>query len=642
MFNFSHLRLFAIVFLALGLCLAIYFPGLNGQVILDDLNNLTPVSEWWHGRALFVDTLLGNTSGRFGRVVSMASFMLNWHFFGDSIFWLKAINVLIHISIGLVVLLLARECFVALDFDDKTCRDLSLFVAAAWLFSPMFVSTTLYIVQRMAQLSALFIFLGMYFYARMRRSQISGFSGVWWCICALFALIAGVFSKENGILLVPLVFVQEITLYRFVGGQAIRRSLIGFFALAVILPLVAAGGYNATCGNCLIGSYDTRNFTLEQRVFTQFQVIPIYVIRLLFPSNAGFGVFQDDFPIATGLLQPISSLLGLISILIAIGAAVWFVLKGKSLVALGVFVFLVGHALESTIFPLELYFEHRNYMPGFGIFMLLASGVKVACDYSKDMARWMPWLAFSWLILLSFIAWNQVQVWKSHSSILLFSQKYHPESLRLNSELAQMYTEAGDYAAAIKMQTNMVMKSPGYYQPGGLVQLAYIYCHAGTAMPENVADSLRFPPDGKFNWPYFTAGVEIIYADIVSRRCSLANLDVFLKRWLVLSSLYNAQNKISAPAWNSLYRGAEMSWWRLRNVGLTRDFLDAMDRFPGFTRSGPRISLLEFDIALAVGDRKKAQIEYNKLLVEKSGLSTSDKSYFESLESAYKQLWVNK
>ena len=38
--------------------------------------------------------------------------------------------------------------------------------------------------------------------------------------------------------------------------------------------------------------------------------------------------------------------------------------------AFGIAWFLVGHSIESTVFSLELYFEHRNYFPGVGLFLL--------------------------------------------------------------------------------------------------------------------------------------------------------------------------------------------------------------------------------------------------------------------------------
>ena len=45
------------------------------------------------------------------------------------------------------------------------------------------------------------------------------------------------------------------------------------------------------------------------------------------------------------------------------------------LLALPVLFFFAGHLLESTVIGLELYFEHRNYLPAAFLFMPLAAGI---------------------------------------------------------------------------------------------------------------------------------------------------------------------------------------------------------------------------------------------------------------------------
>ncbi|MCY0536413.1 hypothetical protein, partial [Klebsiella pneumoniae] len=40
----------------------------------------------------------------------------------------------------------------------------------------------------------------------------------------------------------------------------------------------------------------------------------------------------------------------------------------------GWFFFLVAHLVESSFLPLEMYYEHRNYLPSFGL-LLAATGL---------------------------------------------------------------------------------------------------------------------------------------------------------------------------------------------------------------------------------------------------------------------------
>jgi hypothetical protein len=45
--------------------------------------------------------------------------------------------------------------------------------------------------------------------------------------------------------------------------------------------------------------------------------------------------------------------------------------KRFPIVAFAVLWFLVGHSLESTVFPLEIIHEHRNYLPALGPLLAL-------------------------------------------------------------------------------------------------------------------------------------------------------------------------------------------------------------------------------------------------------------------------------
>ena len=89
--------------------------------------------------------------------------------------------------------------------------------AALWLLHPLFVSTTLYIVQREAMLPATFTLLGLLLWLRGRRALQSGrtASGLMWIALGLGGCtVLGVLSKANGILLPALALVIEYVLLR--------------------------------------------------------------------------------------------------------------------------------------------------------------------------------------------------------------------------------------------------------------------------------------------------------------------------------------------------------------------------------------------------------------------------------------------
>ena len=51
---------------------------------------------------------------------------------------------------------------------------------------------------------------------------------------------------------------------------------------------------------------------------------------------------------------------------VLVGLALWGV-RRRAMWSFGLLWYLVGHSLESSLLSLELVFEHRNYVPSFGI-----------------------------------------------------------------------------------------------------------------------------------------------------------------------------------------------------------------------------------------------------------------------------------
>src|SRR5690606_37588290 len=135
----------------------VYFPGLNGPFLFDDPPNiLIPFQAWLDGKTGWQELVLGNRSGMLGRPISMLTFLANASTTGLSVVPFKATNVAIHILSGVLIYILL-ERLLACDPNLKVkARAIALLVTAIWLLHPMQVSTVLYVVQRMAQLSAFF------------------------------------------------------------------------------------------------------------------------------------------------------------------------------------------------------------------------------------------------------------------------------------------------------------------------------------------------------------------------------------------------------------------------------------------------------------------------------------------------------
>jgi hypothetical protein len=424
--------------LACLLAVIVYYPGLSGDYAFDDIHNLV-TNPRLEMRELNLDTLqtasFSSGAGKLKRPVSMFTFALNRYFFGVNPWSYKVINLSIHLLTGLALYWLAR----LLVTSHRRLNDpslpaaaevwLPLAVCALWLVHPLNLTGVLYVVQRMTSLAALFTVLGLCFYLVGRRRLLEGRSGWPWIFGGLLGLGSlAVLSKENGILLPGYMLVIEMALFRFRGPDGrMDRGVATFFGVFLLLPallvvvLLMQSGY-------LLDGYSGRDFTLTERVMTQARVLLFYLKQVLAPSVSELGLYHDDIAISRGLLDPPATLYAVMAVtgLLALG----FALLGKMpLAGLGILWFFCGHALESTILPLEIAHEHRNYLADFGIILALgAAAAKLPGGRLASLIKIAAPALF--IILLSYTTWIRSSQWSDNVTQAVYEVIHHPQSPR--------------------------------------------------------------------------------------------------------------------------------------------------------------------------------------------------------------------
>ena len=162
-------RLAALVLLA---CLLAYGVALNGPLFFDDellANQQVQIDgttfDDWRVAALSAE------SGLLYRPVAMLTFAINHAVVGAfTPFSLTATNVAIHLVVGALLYLFAlavlqTPALRAHRLSTYQLKVVALLAASIWLLHPIHVSTVLYAVQRMAQLSTLFTLAGLLVFA---------------------------------------------------------------------------------------------------------------------------------------------------------------------------------------------------------------------------------------------------------------------------------------------------------------------------------------------------------------------------------------------------------------------------------------------------------------------------------------------
>lgn len=430
--------------LTLAATAIVYWIGLRGPFVFDDAQNLAPLNDWLQGRSTWTSVVMGNDSGPLGRPVSMASFVLNVALMGTSAHAFKLGNLLIHLFNGVLVFALFRR-LADPRLPNSAAHEqgpwLPWLAASVWLLHPLLASTVLYVVQRMAMLSATFTLLTLLAYLSGRTSIASSRPKAGWLLLLLgvpsLTVLASL-AKENGVLAVPLCALIE--LIAFAPPIGLRRPWAAkvFICAALVVPALLFVALVAFPPDLLAQGYDNQAFTLHDRLFTQTRILWDYVAAVLVPGGARLGVYHDDYTISHGLLDPPSTLWAIAGWL-ALLALAWRVRRPLPGVAFGLGFFLVGHAIESTLLPLMLYFEHRNYLPAVGMVWAVVSFLAwVAHRLHGYMHHPRLVLGAGSGALLGMLALStatQARIWSSQESLLVDAFNKHPGSSLLRTEL---------------------------------------------------------------------------------------------------------------------------------------------------------------------------------------------------------------
>jgi hypothetical protein len=240
-----------------------------------------------------------------------------------------------------------------------------------------------------------------------------------------------------------LLLTLEATLFRLRGDAASRRLLGAYFGLLAVLGLGLAALLLLDPDRILAG-YDGRAFDLGERLLTQARVVAMYVGQILLPRLNAMPFFYDGLPYSTGWLDPPATLASALFLLALAGLGV-ALRRRRPLAACGIALFFVGHSMESTILPLELAFEHRNYLPSLG---LILAAVDLAVAASRARTWLGPTLAGVAVAALFALGLARAFAWSSAEQIYLTAIASTWPSQRARAEFAQTLTEQGRLGAA--------------------------------------------------------------------------------------------------------------------------------------------------------------------------------------------------
>ena len=369
---FTEHRIALVVFaLALVLAWTCYRPALSGAFQLDDFPNLGGLS-----RVSDLDSglrfVLSGKAGPLGRPIALATFAWQAESWEQGAAAFLQTNVLIHILNAALLAFFVFRLSLCLSIERGRATTNAVVVASIWVLLPLLATSSLLVVQRMTTLSATFVLLGLagYLFARSRINDAPQRALLWMSASLTVGTTLAMLCKESGLLLPVYVLVLEATVLERPRNVENRTWRI-WQSVFLGAPLLIIVAYLATKIPYPEDLVQRRGFNAGERLMSEARLLWVYLFKALLGRPDTLGIYQDTPTVARSLLQP-ATLLACIS-WIALAVASMFWRRRYPLFALAVLWYLAGHLIESTYLSLELYFEHRNYLPIIGPVMALAT-----------------------------------------------------------------------------------------------------------------------------------------------------------------------------------------------------------------------------------------------------------------------------
>lgn len=436
-------------------CLSLYIwitlPVLNGGFVLDDFPNLYGLSSVTDVPSLIAYSLDG-VSSQLGRPLSYLSFGLQFKSWPENPAPFKIVNMGIHIVNAIIVYLVCRRFSFLFEGRKESSIVFAVCVAVIWLILPIHASTVFYVVQRMTLLSAMFTLLSLLVilesfrlhqkFPESRLPYIFAFGGMG------AGYFFGVLSKENAILLGGYASLVFVFFSRHQKGTFNNIAWRTWLWTTCYLPLMLLIVYFSWGGKVLEG-YAQRDFTLIERLLTESVILWDYARKIVFPTPSGLNIFNESFPIAKGIFTypyPVFAIFGWCSVLIIS----YKFRHSCPFLLFGVIWFLYGHSLESSFIGLELYFEHRNYLPSLGLICLVVAAFlnlwrgSGSSKNSGALRALLAVLSLAGLCSMIFTLRAEVKSWQSQKDFVEAAIFDRPHALRAWQEAASYYVNSGD------------------------------------------------------------------------------------------------------------------------------------------------------------------------------------------------------
>ena len=439
-------------------------PALTGDMVWDDIplvrdNPLikSPIFTLEIFRHhLFLDSFSAHY-----RPVQNLSFIVDYLLWGGNLYGFHLTNVLLHVASGVLLYLLLQKLFGSLQRGEETSnnRVVAFLVALLWVVHPVHSAAVDYISGRADSLSFLFACAGwlVFFRGQKARSASARIS-----IYAA-ALLLGLFSlcsREIAFVWIIL-FLLHLAAFHW---KRRRRELIIAAICAVSICVIYAGMRQLPAGRPSNGI--SNGWPVSMRGVLMLRALGDYARLLIFPANLHMertvvspAAFLNEKARWHAVELEYLSIAGLFTL----AAFLFLALRrgnGQRLRVFGAAWFLLGYLPISNLVDLNATVaEHWLYLPSVG-FLIFAAGCVLGLPlrFHKPLAA----CAVCAVIGLSARSLIRSSDWTTDEIFYQRTLAAGGVSSRVLGNLAQIYSNKGEYAKAEAIFRRVLAMSPDY------------------------------------------------------------------------------------------------------------------------------------------------------------------------------------
>ena len=408
--NLLSRRIIVALSLLLILTYVIYSNSFQAAWHLDDYPNIVK-NPWLKLKNLsagsIIQTFFSAADGgayrakKLYRPVPCLTFGLNYYFGKLNPPGYHHVNIFVHFMTAAFLFLTIVRLFQSPNLRGKYPQKtyfIALLSTVLWAVNPIQTQAVTYIVQRMAAMATLFYLMGLYFYIMGRLEQVSSKRRLIYFSSALLSFLLAVGSKENAVLWPVAVVMVEMIFFQDLSRSVTRKKSILILGASVFFVLLIGALIFLPKGFNILGGYKYRPFTLLERILTQPRIVIFYLSLLFYPVPSRLSI-DHDITISTSLFHPWTTLPSILLIIFLCGLSIGLIYR-RPLISFAVLFYILNHVIESSIIPLELIFEHRNYLPSLFLFLPISAGFSRLLDHYAKRNRWMHAVIVSFVTLL--------------------------------------------------------------------------------------------------------------------------------------------------------------------------------------------------------------------------------------------------